>query len=279
MIAIPQGIAELGTSLVDLTFDTNYTQDVTDFANTVREMGGIDPEGTAGEIAEIVTQFAVPGLLAAGAVSKLSRVKNLPKLAQKASQIGAAGVTDAVVATDGTTTIGDFFGGGITQTTDTLGLEGREAAAAKIGNKLKIGLEAGGATAAVDPILKALGLVGKGAVKVGTAPIPVVAPEGIAAPVSRTALKAGTYLSSKITDLAAEHPMLDGFLASFRFRGNLSQDVAEARSRIRGEVDAELGQVSRTILQIEDSLDDALKAAEPGLDGITYSSGSFKRVL
>ena len=267
LIAIPQGIAELGASAVDLALDTNYTQDVTDFANTVREMGGIDPEGTAGEIAEIVTQFAVPGLGAAAAVSKLSRVKNLPKLAQKASQIGAAGVTDAVVATDGTTTIGDFFGGGITQTTDTLGLEGREAAAAKIGNKLKIGLEAGGATAAVDPILKALGLVGKGAVKVGTAPIPVVAPEGIAAPVSRTALKAGTYLSSKITDLAAEHPMLDGFLASFRFRGNLSQDVAEARSRIRGEVDAELGQVSRTILQIEDSLNDALKAAEPGLEG------------
>tara|TARA_R100001440_G_scaffold5239_1_gene11303 strand:- start:213 stop:4214 length:4002 start_codon:yes stop_codon:yes gene_type:complete len=258
LIAIPQGIAELGASAVDLVFDTNYTQDVTDFANTVREMGGIDPEGAAGEIAEVVTQFVIPGLGAAGAVSKLSRVKNLPKLAQKAAQIGAAGVTDAVVATDGVTTIGDFFGGGITQTTDTVGLEGREAAAAKIGNKLKIGLEAAGATAAVDPILKALGYTGKGAVKV-TAPV--------AAPVARVALQAGSALSSGVQKLADEHPLVDGFLSSFRFRGNLSQETAEARSRIRGEVDAELGQVSRTILQIEDGINTALKEAEDGLEG------------
>ena len=258
LIAIPQGIAELGASAVDLAFDTNYTQDVTDFANTVREMGGIDPEGAAGEIAEVVTQFVIPGLGAAGAVSKLSRVKNLPKLAQKAAQIGAAGVTDAVVATDGVTTIGDFFGGGITQTTDTVGLEGREAAAAKIGNKLKIGLEAVGAAAAVDPILKALGYTGKGAVKV-TAPV--------AAPVARVALQAGSALSSGVQKLADEHPLVDGFLSSFRFRGNLSQETAEARSRIRGEVDAELGQVSRTILQIEDGINTALKEAEDGLEG------------
>lgn len=161
LIAIPQGIAELGASAVDLAFDTDYTQDVTNFANTVRDMGGIDPEGAAGEIAEVVTQFVIPGLGAAGLVGRLGRVKNMSKVAQKASQIGAAGVTDAVVATDGVTTIGDFFGGGVTQTTDTVGLEGREAAAAKIGNKLKVGLEAAGATAAVDPILKALGYAGK----------------------------------------------------------------------------------------------------------------------
>ncbi len=256
LIAIPQGIAELGASAVDLAFDTSYTQDVTDFANTVREMGGIDPEGAAGEIAEVVTQFVIPGLGAAGLVSRLGRVKNMSKVAQKASQIGAAGVTDAVVATDGVTTIGDFFGGGVTQTTDTVGLEGREAAAAKIGNKLKVGLEAAGATAAVDPILKALGYVGKGAAV-------VAAP--VAAPVARAAVNAGEAVSSKVSQLAAEHPLLDGFLSSFRFRGNLSQETAEARSRIRGEVDAELGQVSRTILQIEKGMNDALDAAEKGL--------------
>jgi len=267
LIAIPQGIGELGASAIDLAFDTNYAQDVTDFANTVRELGGIDPEGAAGEIAEIVTQFVIPGLGAAGVVSRLGRVKNMSKVAQKASQIGAAGVTDAVVATDGTTTLGDFFGGGVTQTTDTIGLEGREAAAAKIGNKLKIGLEAAGATAAVDPILKALGYTGKGLAKAGAVPIPGIAPSGIAAPVSRGILQAGTAISSKISKLAEEHPMLDGFLASFRFRGNLTQEAAEARSRIRGEVDAELGQVSRTILEIEDGINAALKEAEAGLDG------------
>ena len=258
LIAIPQGIAELGASAVDLAFDTDYTQDVTNFANTVRDMGGIDPEGAAGEIAEVVTQFVIPGLGAAGVVGRLGRVKNMSKVAQKASQIGAAGVTDAVVATDGVTTIGDFFGGGVTQTTDTVGLEGREAAAAKIGNKLKVGLEAAGATAAVDPILKALGYAGKGAAVV-TAPV--------AAPIARAAVAGGEAISSKVSQLAEQHPLLDGFLSSFRFRGNLSQETAEARSRIRGEVDAELGQVSRTILGIEDGINSALKEAEQGLDG------------
>ena len=258
LIAIPQGIAELGASAVDLAFDTDYTQDVTNFANTVRDMGGIDPEGAAGEIAEVVTQFVIPGLGAAGLVGRLGRVKNMSKVAQKASQIGAAGVTDAVVATDGVTTIGDFFGGGVTQTTDTVGLEGREAAAAKIGNKLKVGLEAVGATAAVDPILKALGYAGKGAAVV-TAPV--------AAPIARAAVAGGEAISSKVSQLAEQHPLLDGFLSSFRFRGNLSQGTAEARSRIRGEVDAELGQVSRTILEIEDGMNSALKEAEQGLDG------------
>ena len=253
LIAIPQGIAELGTGLTDLVFDTNYTQDVTDFADGVRAMAGIDPEGAAGEIAEVVTQFVIPGLGAAGAVSKLGRLKNASRLTKTAAQAGAAGITDAVVATDGITTLGDFFGGGVTQTTDTVGLEGREAAAAKIGNKLRVGLEAAGATAAVDPILRALGFGGRMASKVATP---------ITAPAARIAKAATTSISSGVQKIADESPLVDGFLASFRFRGNLPQDLAEAQSKIRGEVDAELGQVSRTILQLESGINDALKNSE-----------------
>ena len=126
LLAIPQGIAELGAAGIDLAFDTSYSRDVTEAFDGIRKAAGIDPEGAAGEIAEVVSQFVVPGLGAASAVSKLSRVKNLPKLAQKAAQIGAAGVTDAVVATDGVTTIGDFFDAGPTKTIDTIGLAGRE---------------------------------------------------------------------------------------------------------------------------------------------------------
>ena len=253
LIAIPQGVGELGASLVDLAFDTDYTQDVTDFANTVREMGGIDPEGAAGEIAEVVTQFVVPGLFAAGIVGRLGRVQAMSRVAQKASQIGAAGVTDAVVATDGVTTIGDFFGGGITQTTETVGLEGREAAAAKIGNKLKVGLEAVGATAAVDPVLRTLGFAGKGVAK-GLAPV--------ASPVAKGALKAGTAISSGVVKLADKHPMVEGFLSAFRSRGYLSQEAFEKQTAIRGEVDAEIGQVARTIIQVEEGIDASLKNSE-----------------
>jgi len=253
LIAIPQGIAELGASAIDLIADTNYTQEVTDFAEGIREMAGIDPEGTAGEIAEVVTQFVIPGLGAAGAVSKLSKLKNVSTLTKKAAQVGAAGVTDAVVATDGVTTLGDFFGGGVTQTTDTVGLEGREAAAAKIGNKMKIGLEAMGATAAVDPILKALGLVGQGTLKVAT---PVVAP------VAGAVKSVGEAVGAGVQKLAAEHPLVDSTLAAFRSRGNLSQELFEVRSRMTGEVDAELGQVARTLVELEGGIDAALKNSE-----------------
>ena len=44
LIAIPQGLAELGASAVDLALDTNYSTDVTNFADSIRDMAGIDPE-------------------------------------------------------------------------------------------------------------------------------------------------------------------------------------------------------------------------------------------
>ena len=45
LIGIPQGIAELGASAVDLVADTDYARDVTDFFEGVRAAGGIDPRG------------------------------------------------------------------------------------------------------------------------------------------------------------------------------------------------------------------------------------------
>ena len=74
LLAIPQGIAELGAAGIDLAFDTSYSRDVTEAFDGIRKAAGIDPEGAAGEIAEVVSQFVVPGLGAASAVSKLSPV-------------------------------------------------------------------------------------------------------------------------------------------------------------------------------------------------------------
>ena len=54
-------------------------------------------------------------------------------------QLVAAGVADAIVATDGTQSIGDFFEGGygpFLETRDLLGLEGRERAMARVYNKV-----------------------------------------------------------------------------------------------------------------------------------------------
>ena len=263
LIGIPQGIAELGASAVDLVADTDYANDVTTFFDSVRAAGGIDPEGAAGEIAEVVTQFAVPGLAAASLVSKAKILANAPKFVRGAAQAGAAGVTDAVVTTEGTTTIGDFFEGGPTQTTDLIGLEGREAALARMGNKLKFGLEAAGATALLEPTLKAIGVVGKTAT---TAAAPV------AAPVARAALEAGTALSSAggkfATNLLGAERVED-IASVFRFRGNLPQDVAEIRSTIRGKVEAEATAAYTTLSQLRKNLDQAYKGVEEVMVGQT----------
>ena len=257
LLAIPQGIAELGAAGIDLAFDTSYSRDVTEAFDGIREAAGIDPEGAAGEIAEVVSQFVVPGLGAASAVSKLSRVKNLPKLAQKAAQIGAAGVTDAVVATDGVTTIGDFFDAGPTKTIDTIGLEGRELAAARIANKLKIGIEATGAAAAVEPALKAVGLGGKVAVKAAT---PIVSP------VARTVISTGKAIGKPIADLAQEDTLVgngvNSFLSVFRSRGNMTQEMFEESAKINGKVEADINQAATTLRELEKGMDKILKDSE-----------------
>ena len=50
--------------------------------------------------------------------------------------MAGAGLADAIVATDGTQTLGDFFEQGPTQTVSPVGLEGRDLAFQKIKNKL-----------------------------------------------------------------------------------------------------------------------------------------------
>jgi hypothetical protein len=138
---IPQGIIELFIEGTDYVADTQNARQFSLWADKTRRDFGIDPEGAVGTIASGITQFAVPGLGAASAVSKLSKLgklakayrsggKSLTKAGEKvkksltksqkvalgAQQAVAAGVADAVVTTDGTQTIGDFFDGGFTGT-------------------------------------------------------------------------------------------------------------------------------------------------------------------
>jgi len=199
LIAIPQGIAETATSLIDLAAGTNYTESVTKAGNYIRDALDIDPTGTAGKVAEGLTQFAIPGITAASLVSKGSRLAKIArgqpqlrgkqsvfdkfrgkrrgreigqeigrppkgreiqlsksqKFGEAARQIGAAGLTDVLVSTDGTQTISDFFEGGPTKTKETLGLEGRELAAARLYNKVQHGLEGSVFAGILPPVLGA----------------------------------------------------------------------------------------------------------------------------
>ena len=219
LLGIGQGLLELGASGVDLVLDTDTASSVTAGANAIREYAGIDPAGFIGKGTEIVTQFVIPGLGAATAVSKMNKARQLAqglyqgqnltkmqRLGLGAKQLGAAGLVDAAVATDGVTTIGDFFEGGPTQSDQTIGLTGREEALRRIGNKFKLGIESatiGGAVGGAAQLANTTGLtgavgkaVGTGARAVETAARPVVnlagrgldAVSGVTAgPVSRAA--------------------------------------------------------------------------------------------
>ena len=83
------------------------------------------------------------------------RARDMGTKAQKMGRYAvlatSAGFADAIVSTDDTQTLGDFFDAGPTNTVDAVGKEGQERAFAKIFNKMKVGIEGGVATAVLPP--------------------------------------------------------------------------------------------------------------------------------
>ena len=145
-----------GTSIAlapDYFLGTEYGDAITEGAEALRDTLGLDPEGIVGKGAEIVTQFVVPGGLAAKGVSmwaKADRAKkglaNVPfstkeRFGLAAKELLAAGAVDGFVSTDNMTTLGDWAEMGYTQTDDLIGLRGQERALARFNNKFKLGLE------------------------------------------------------------------------------------------------------------------------------------------
>ena len=74
-----EGVVGLGAAFTDVVADTNYGDQVTEAAEAARDALGLDPEGILGKGAEIVTQFVVPGLGAAGLVAKGAKVARAAK--------------------------------------------------------------------------------------------------------------------------------------------------------------------------------------------------------
>jgi len=286
LIAIPQGILELGGSLIDLAADTDLASSVTESANELRDVLGVDPEGMAGKIAEVATQFVIPGIAAASAVSKLSKVGKLVRagkartavtgqklnpitktamvsksnrVALIAQQAAAAGLADAAVATDGITTIGDFFDGGPTTTDQEVGLHGRDEALRRLSNKLKIGIESSTIVGSLPAVISGTGKA-FGAAKDAVTPIAGAIDDatGISdkivsatAPVAR-GIKKVTEPIGKYVDESEQRfafgqddtlkfgdKTLNSILRNVRYRGLLPEEIAEARSRQPGFQSAE----------------------------------------
>jgi len=246
---IPQGVGELILEGYDYVADTQNARQFNLWADKTRKDFGIDPEGAVGNIASGLTQFAVPGVIAFKVVSGISKLGKLEKayrsgkkslakpgvkpkqaltktqkVALATQQAVAAGVADAVVTTDGTQTIGDFFDGGFTGT-DVYNVadSGSEDAARRIGNRFSLLIEGGALAGAIPPVLSGLA---KGFVKAGAMRVPGTTITGadIATVGGTRVLRAGAEKATKYVAKLDELDMSQGL------KDETGKDVREMTS-------------------------------------------------
>tara|TARA_R100000541_G_C1896042_1_gene83884 strand:+ start:1169 stop:5308 length:4140 start_codon:yes stop_codon:yes gene_type:complete len=131
VVAIPQGIAELGSSVYDLLSDEDTTKDVTEFFEQYRP----ETKTGVGNFFKYATQFGIPGLGAAGVLSKAGKLNTV-------NLIGTSAATDFAFATNDVEPLTNMlFSSQSSQDKKAL-LDGSEAAAQNIIDRFKIGAEA-----------------------------------------------------------------------------------------------------------------------------------------
>jgi len=124
-----QGLAETGSSFIDFIADTDLTADVKEHFDRVAYE---KPKTQAGEIASFFGQFGIPGLGAAGVLTRYGKAK------------GALGfgAVDGAVATDDTVTISDLVLDSESDEERLARLNGSEAAAKRLLDKMNVAAEA-----------------------------------------------------------------------------------------------------------------------------------------
>jgi hypothetical protein len=210
------------------------------------------------------------------------------KVGRYATMLGAAGLADAIVSTDDTQTLGDFFDAGPTNTVDAVGMDGQERAFAKIANKLKVGLEGGIATGVIPPALgasftvlnKTLGArpvegiralnetVGNFAGKVIPENTTVLdLASGMTVPLARGMIDTAKRSIARREELLIKDPQklttLPSFIAKIesllRYRGFLDPIVARARSLINPEVEGNIKIAKQKMQEIDKKITETLK--------------------
>jgi hypothetical protein len=259
---IVQGFTELGALASDATFGTDYHEDVVKSFEEFRENLGLDPQGISGAIGEVGTQFVAPAGLAAKAVQGINFVAKSGKVGKFIAGLGAAGVTDAVVATNDTVTIGDFFEGGPTKTADLVGLESEERALEGLANKLKIGVEGAAGVVVAPFIVRGAGKVaGAAATAVGQVPGATQVARGIKAGAEKVGRKFAEIENARRMG-ETQSPFKNGVadaLATLRYRGILPQEVAESRSLIAGLTEAEVRAADQLTTKLDGEIDEVVK--------------------
>lgn len=215
-VSIPQGITTLGTTAYDLMFDENVTRDVNEYFEELKP----EVRGTAGKVAQFITQFGVPGLGTAGLLSKLGKTKAL---------LGA-GAVDAAVATDDIETLSDAFLDTELDEVRLAKLNGAEAAAARLQDRLAVFAETAGLMYTIPKAL-GIGVKAAGAGLDLAAPVlsPFISPLAKAinnAPNSEI-VKASSEANSKIGNLVRENFQYGGRFEQNAFNNKLMADVVE----------------------------------------------------
>ena len=284
VIGIGEGLVGLGAMGVDLVADTNYGDQVTEAAEAARDALGLDPEGIIGKGAEIVTQFVVPGLGAAGLVAKGAKVARAAKGLAKTpmtkaerfslagKELAAAGVADGAVSTDGMTTIGDWVDMGPTQTSDLIGLSGREKALARLGNRLKVASEGalvgGVAQGALMGAGKALGGAGR---TLGQTEFGQVSAKAASEKIDQAGRKIDNLLERRLLakpgsadELGYFKTKLADAIAFSRYRGYLPEQAATKRELLDGQVQVQIKKADRILKDLETEIDSFVKKTPEG---------------
>lgn len=272
VIEAGSGILQTGALAADLMYGSDYASQISEGTKDLKRDLGIDPAGLTGELTQAITQFAVPGLGAAGLIGKLAKARNIGKGLTTASQVAGAGVVDGLVASDGATTIGDFFGGGPTMTSKNTGLSGREEAGRQALNKAKFAAEAAGLTFTLPYALMSAAVAGGATLKASTFLSDVTG-------VSK-GLGIASEGMSKVTAKAMENPMIDQLAGVFRSRGMLPQQAFEKASGQSGEVEAALNKANRTRIELEKAVDSLFKQNEEVMvAGTPYEKNTFVNAI
>ena len=267
-IGIAEGVAGLIAAGVDYVRDTNYGDQVTETAEAARDALGLDPEGFLGKGAEIVTQFVVPGVGAAAKAGKFykslkgvtdaSKMSKADRFGLALTEIGAAGLADAAVSTDGMTTVGDWVDMGPTQTSDLIGLSGREKALARLGNKLKVGAEGGllggVAQGALIGAGKAAGGVGR---TIGETQFGQASAQALNKKLDQVGRNIDSLLERRMLakpgsaeELGYFKTKLADAIAFSRYRGYLPGQAATKRELIDGQVQTQIKKADLSLIHI-----------------------------
>jgi len=224
VVSIPQGIAELGAGVYDLLADEDTTQSVTAFFEQYK------PETTTGvgNFFKYATQFGIPGLGAAGILSKAGKLNTV-------NLIGASAATDFAFATNDIEPLTDMLLSGTSDDQRLQGIRGSELAAENLLDRIKIGAEAA-LVVTGTPIAIKYGAKAVGGTAAQLSKIPGVQESAnFLSDISTTAVnglktnkgtsgKLFNYLSSKLTPKGAL-PNQAVFLAQAAKNGNVAARV------------------------------------------------------